>query len=171
MEGYRTTLGSPNNYADDHVPRADDDDDGETTSWCVRQVVDAGAIVLGKLSLHEFGMGESRSSCVRVFPRALHLTTRTQTRLATTSHTGRRRIHTIRRTTQVEARPVLPMPSLQDSYLSRWAVTEAGAFGFLRPSTLSSASNQPMADSTSSRARTTATVPQSMGLLPATCDH
>jgi Asp-tRNA(Asn)/Glu-tRNA(Gln) amidotransferase A subunit family amidase len=63
MEGYKTTLGSRNNYAGDHVPRPEDDDDGETTSWCARQVIDAGAIVLGKLSLHEFGMGESRSSC------------------------------------------------------------------------------------------------------------
>ncbi|KAL2212486.1 glutamyl-tRNA amidotransferase subunit A [Sarocladium strictum] len=56
MEGYKTTLGSRNNYAGDHVPRPEDNGDDETTSWCARQMIDAGAIVLGKLSLHEFGM-------------------------------------------------------------------------------------------------------------------
>ncbi|KAL0935776.1 Fatty acid amide hydrolase 1 [Colletotrichum truncatum] len=56
MEGYKTTLGSPNDYTALHVPRAEGEDHGDKTSWCVRQVIDAGAIVLGKLSLHEFGM-------------------------------------------------------------------------------------------------------------------
>ena len=47
--GYRTCLESPNTYA------AADDDSVET-AWCVRQLEAAGAIILGKLSMHEFGL-------------------------------------------------------------------------------------------------------------------
>lgn len=59
MDGYKTTLGSPIDYAD---PRSlglgltDEDGTGDKTSWCVRKLEEAGAIILGKLSMHEFGM-------------------------------------------------------------------------------------------------------------------
>src|SRR5581483_5364498 len=47
MPGYRTCLGSRNTYtaADDETVEA---------AWCVRQLEAAGAVVLGKLSMHEF---------------------------------------------------------------------------------------------------------------------
>ncbi|CAP66880.1 uncharacterized protein PODANS_4_6290 [Podospora anserina S mat+] len=48
MEGYSTTLGSPNVYADSST--------NKTTSWCVQQIEAAGALILGKLSMHEFGL-------------------------------------------------------------------------------------------------------------------
>ncbi|TVY16428.1 Fatty acid amide hydrolase [Lachnellula arida] len=44
MEGYLTSLGSINDYA------------GEIDTWCVKKIEEAGAIILGKLSMHEFGM-------------------------------------------------------------------------------------------------------------------
>ncbi|CAI7613649.1 unnamed protein product [Penicillium manginii] len=56
MEGYKTTLGSRNDYANLHVPQVSSEDDAKKDSWCVRKMQEAGAIVLGKLSLHEFGM-------------------------------------------------------------------------------------------------------------------
>ncbi|WQF80928.1 Putative amidase [Colletotrichum destructivum] len=57
MEGYKTTLGSPNDYTSLHVPQPKGNDgDSTKTSWCVSRVIDSGAVVLGKLSMHEFGM-------------------------------------------------------------------------------------------------------------------
>ncbi|KAK6222158.1 hypothetical protein QIS74_04413 [Colletotrichum tabaci] len=56
MEGCKTTLGSPNDYTALHVPQLKGDSDSTKTSWCVIRVIDAGAVVLGKLSMHEFGM-------------------------------------------------------------------------------------------------------------------
>ncbi|RDW71269.1 hypothetical protein BP6252_07832 [Coleophoma cylindrospora] len=53
MEGYRTTLGSKNDYTGKDVPG------DKITSWCVRKMEDAGAIILGKLSMHEFGLDTS----------------------------------------------------------------------------------------------------------------
>lgn len=52
IEGYRTCLGSRNDYTT--VVES-----GEPiTSWCVKKLEDAGAVVMGKLSMHEFGLGE-----------------------------------------------------------------------------------------------------------------
>ncbi|KAK3384006.1 amidase signature domain-containing protein [Lasiosphaeria ovina] len=48
MEGYRTCLGSKNTYTSP--------DEGAGTAWCVRKLEAAGAIILGKLSMHEFGL-------------------------------------------------------------------------------------------------------------------
>ncbi|KAK4190912.1 fatty acid amide hydrolase [Podospora australis] len=48
MEGYRTCLGSPNTYASA--------EDNKHTSWCVSTIQKAGAVILGKLSMHEFGL-------------------------------------------------------------------------------------------------------------------
>lgn len=50
IEGYTTNLGSVNDYTGSIT------DSGTTTSWCVRQLQSAGAIILGKLSMHEFGL-------------------------------------------------------------------------------------------------------------------
>jgi Amidase len=51
MEGYKTCLGSRNNYTTEQKS------DGTTTSWCVRKLEHAGALILGKLNMHEFGLG------------------------------------------------------------------------------------------------------------------
>lgn len=51
VDGYRTFLGSLNDY----TPQAKGD--GSITNWCVRQLQNAGAILVGKVSMHEFGLG------------------------------------------------------------------------------------------------------------------
>lgn len=56
ISGYKTTLGSVNNYA---TPAGYSDSDENMDSWLVRKMEEAGAIILGKLSMHEFGLGES----------------------------------------------------------------------------------------------------------------
>jgi hypothetical protein len=51
IHGYSTCLGSRNDYTADAA-------DGEiSTSWCVQKLEEAGALVLGKLNMHEFGLG------------------------------------------------------------------------------------------------------------------
>ncbi|KAJ5054338.1 uncharacterized protein L3040_000614 [Drepanopeziza brunnea f. sp. 'multigermtubi'] len=53
IEGYTTCLGSVNDYTG-KVP------DGESiTAWCVKKIEEAGAVNLGKLSMHEFGLDTS----------------------------------------------------------------------------------------------------------------
>lgn len=52
LEGYKTTLGSLNDYTGRIM-----NDEGKIDSWCVRKLAEAGAVILGKLSMHEFGMG------------------------------------------------------------------------------------------------------------------
>lgn len=53
IEGYRTNLGSANDYTGKPT-------DGRCiTSWCVRMLEDSGALIMGKLTMPEFGMGKS----------------------------------------------------------------------------------------------------------------
>ena len=54
VDGYRTTLGSVNDYTNKTLAA-----DESITSWPVRKLEEAGAINLGKLSMHEFGLGWS----------------------------------------------------------------------------------------------------------------
>lgn len=54
IDGYQTCLGSRNDYTSHPT------DGSSRTSWAVRKLEEAGAIVLGKLSMHEFGLGTSR---------------------------------------------------------------------------------------------------------------
>ncbi|VUC27933.1 unnamed protein product [Clonostachys rosea] len=54
LEGYKTTLGSLNDYTGRIM-----NDEGKIDSWCVRKLAEAGAVILGKLSMHEFGMDTS----------------------------------------------------------------------------------------------------------------
>ncbi|KAK3394928.1 amidase signature domain-containing protein [Podospora didyma] len=61
MEGYRTTLGSKNTYT---AP-----DDQASTTWCVRKLEAAGAIILGKLSMHEFGLDTTGNNPIYGTPR------------------------------------------------------------------------------------------------------
>jgi hypothetical protein len=48
VAGYKRTLGS----------KLDFKHGSDGTSWCVKQWLDAGAIVIGKTSMHELGLGE-----------------------------------------------------------------------------------------------------------------
>lgn len=57
MEGYRRRLGS----------KLDFKYDLEGTSWCVKKWEEAGAIVIGKTTMHELGLGEPSSSPLAVF--------------------------------------------------------------------------------------------------------
>ncbi len=51
VDGYRTCLGSKNDYTPEAVR-------GQSiTSWCVKKLQAAGAINLGKVSMNEFGLG------------------------------------------------------------------------------------------------------------------
>lgn len=52
-DGYSTTLGSGKDYA------GEVSDEQSTTSWCVRQLEEQGAVILGKLHMHEYGLGMS----------------------------------------------------------------------------------------------------------------
>ncbi|KAF3480561.1 glutamyl-tRNA(Gln) amidotransferase subunit A [Arthroderma uncinatum] len=54
MDGYKTCLGSLNDYSNEPAPQG-----GTIASWCVRKLEEAGAVVLGKLSMHEFGLDTS----------------------------------------------------------------------------------------------------------------
>lgn len=56
MEGYTTSLGS----VYDCTGKSKDGD--SIDSWCVRKLNEAGAIILGKLSMHEFEMGKTPRS-------------------------------------------------------------------------------------------------------------
>ena len=47
LDGYRKTLGSARDYTRE----------GGGTSWCVKKWEEQGAIILGKLNMHELGMG------------------------------------------------------------------------------------------------------------------
>lgn len=52
MAGYKTTLGTPRDHAGDDPQ----------TSWCVQKWLDAGAICLGKLNMHEIGLDVSNNN-------------------------------------------------------------------------------------------------------------
>lgn len=65
VEGYTTTLGSLNDYTG-QIPS----EDGKIDAWCVRKLADSGAIIMGKVSMHEFGMGK-KSIMRNYMPHAL----------------------------------------------------------------------------------------------------
>lgn len=51
MEGYMSCLGSVNDYTGSIT------EDNSTTVWCVKKLQEAGCVILGKLSMVEFGLG------------------------------------------------------------------------------------------------------------------
>ena len=51
LEDYMTSHGAANDFTGQKTNAA------EITSWCVLKLLEAGAIVMGKLSMHEFGLG------------------------------------------------------------------------------------------------------------------
>ncbi|WDK08938.1 amidase [Colletotrichum graminicola] len=94
IDGYRTCLGSRNDYTTKAEP-------GQSiTSWCVRKLEDAGAVVMGKLSMHEFGLGEPGIMMKRMGRRTLTID---EIPPETTQSTERRGILTTAATTLAEA--------------------------------------------------------------------
>lgn len=51
IDGYATNMGSLNDYATKTT------DDTSITNWCVKKLEEAGAVILGKLTMNEFGLG------------------------------------------------------------------------------------------------------------------
>lgn len=51
LDGYKSCLGSVNDYTTQRR-----DGEGSITSWCVQRLQAAGAVVVGKTSMHEFGL-------------------------------------------------------------------------------------------------------------------
>lgn len=92
MEGYKSCLGSVNDYTGDSV------DGHPITGWCVKKLEDSGAIILGKLSMHEFGLGKAQSSRLHA-----NILTSSQTLQETTPSTVHLLILTIRVIILVEA--------------------------------------------------------------------
>ncbi|KAK3316060.1 amidase signature domain-containing protein [Apodospora peruviana] len=66
IDGYSTSLGSKNTYTG--TIREDDCN----TTWCVRKLEAAGAVILGKLSMHEFGLDTTGNNPVHGTPRNPH---------------------------------------------------------------------------------------------------
>ena len=91
LDGYRTKLGSLNDYTLE--PKSDDP---SITNWCIRQLEKAGAIVVGKVSMHEFGLGTDASLHCRC------ILTQAQILLATIFTTALRQTHTTPTTTLAE---------------------------------------------------------------------
>jgi len=63
MDGYKTCLGSRNDYTG--TPK----DGTSITTWCVRKLEEAGAVVFGKLSMHEFGLDTTGNNPIYGTPR------------------------------------------------------------------------------------------------------
>lgn len=51
LDGYRCTLGSLNDYTAEI-----EEDNDSITSWCVKKLEAAGVVIVGKTSMHEFGL-------------------------------------------------------------------------------------------------------------------
>ncbi|KAK7731251.1 hypothetical protein SLS63_005526 [Diaporthe eres] len=51
LDGYKCCLGSVNDYTAEIV-----DENDSITSWCVKKLVEAGAVIVGKTSMVEFGL-------------------------------------------------------------------------------------------------------------------
>lgn len=66
VAGYATCLGSRNDYTGSLL------EEDTITTWCVRKLEDAGAINLGKLSMHEFGLDVPGNNPVYGTPRNPH---------------------------------------------------------------------------------------------------
>lgn len=63
IDGYTTSLGSKNIYT------GTIHEDNTNTSWCVRKLEAAGAVIIGKTSMHEFGLDTTGNNPVHGTPR------------------------------------------------------------------------------------------------------
>jgi Asp-tRNA(Asn)/Glu-tRNA(Gln) amidotransferase A subunit family amidase len=61
VEGYKRTLGTKMDFTDKQ----------NRTAWCVKRWMDAGAVIIGKATMHELGLGMSLFFCFTVW--VLHL--------------------------------------------------------------------------------------------------
>jgi Asp-tRNA(Asn)/Glu-tRNA(Gln) amidotransferase A subunit family amidase len=62
IEGYETSLGSANDYTGKIL------EDGSITTWAVRKLEESGAIIIGKTSMHEFGLDTPGNNPVKGTP-------------------------------------------------------------------------------------------------------
>lgn len=62
IDGYDTCLGSVNDYTG-KIP-----EDGSITTWTVRKLQEAGAMIIGKTSMHEFGLDTPGNNPVKGTP-------------------------------------------------------------------------------------------------------
>ncbi|OIW25218.1 amidase signature enzyme [Coniochaeta ligniaria NRRL 30616] len=62
IEGYETCLGSVNDYT------GKIQEDGSITTWTVRKLQEAGAVIIGKTSMHEFGLDTPGNNPVKGTP-------------------------------------------------------------------------------------------------------
>ena len=63
VHGYRTTLGSRNTHTGARL------EDGTNTSWCVRKLEEAGALVIGKTTMDEYGLDTTGNNPIHGTPR------------------------------------------------------------------------------------------------------
>jgi hypothetical protein len=159
IEGYRTSLGSVNDYTGKVV-----NEDGTIDPWCVKMLADAGAVILGKLSMHEFGMGKW---CLLLI--TLASLTKTKTHPETTSLMEHRATHITPSTIQEAVPQDRHTPFLSVFCPSRLAVMAAVASDCPHRSTPSLVSSQLMGVSLARRDKTTATRTASMAPLQPTC--
>ncbi|CCC06653.1 hypothetical protein SMACR_00678 [Sordaria macrospora] len=66
IDGYETNLGSKNIYT------GTIHEEDSITTWCVRKLQESGAIILGKLSMHEFGLDTTGNNPIHGTPRNPH---------------------------------------------------------------------------------------------------
>jgi len=62
IDGYETCLGSVNDYTGKIC------EDGSITTWTVRKLQEAGAVIIGKTSMHEFGLDTPGNNPVKGTP-------------------------------------------------------------------------------------------------------
>lgn len=62
MDGYKSCLGSVNDYTSEHR------EDGSITSWSVRKLEEAGCVILGSLHMVEFGLDTPGNNTVHGTP-------------------------------------------------------------------------------------------------------
>lgn len=153
IEGYMTSLGSANDYTGQEF------DNTGITSWCVVKLKEAGAIIMGKTSMHEFGLGNSSLDPENSYTVSLH----SQIRLATISPTELPETHTIGTITPVVVLLGRLTPLHQVWFQLHWAATGVAASAYLLPFAQSLASNQPTAGYHPSQAKTTVIHAVSMG--------
>lgn len=103
ITGYKRTLGT----------KLDFKAGSDATSWCVKQWQDAGAIVIGKTTMHELGLGEL-PVCIRIEIVWLITQLLFQIQTTTTPITGPPEILTTRTTTAAVLPEALATPLAQD---------------------------------------------------------
>jgi Amidase len=134
LKGYKRTLGS----------RLDFSHGFDATSWCVQKWEEAGAIVIGKTTMHEVGIGRSLSLSPSL-KKERRLTVQIQ-RITTPSR-AHRAIRLIATTTAVARLGALATLSPQDLFQLPWVLMEEDPSAYRLHTAVSTASSPPTAAS------------------------